>query len=249
MTSALRLIAEVQGVLTVWVARTTIIVDNMLSCNLLSVLSLGFETHFRTSCTYGFVIRFTAPVAVIVQGLVFYSVGLHGRRKFEFFLWIAWASLHYTSGENGMRRISDWCVAWFQVEHAIEWKNDKPLPLWGSVEDRCFRLPHIEAMFSGIDWSIALLAVAAELENNVWALQLNRNFLGRIVLENRRDYHLFDYCCNSSRKIVSHEVVEFSESEASGRSSALEAETDDAGGPTPCTPHFFVILLFFLVSF
>ena len=39
-----------------------------------------------------------------------------------------------------------------------------PLPLWGSVEDRGFRLPPIEAMFSSIDWFIAVLAVVAELE-------------------------------------------------------------------------------------
>ena len=51
------------------------------------------------------------------------------------------------------------------------------------------------------------------------------------------------------KKIVSYQVVKFSKSEASGRSSDLDAETDDAGGPAPFTPHSSVILLFFLVSF
>ena len=66
-----------------------------------------------------------------------------------------------------MRRISDWCVAWFQVEYDIECKFDMPLPLWGSVEGKCFRLPPIEAMFSSIDWVIAVLVAVAELESNV----------------------------------------------------------------------------------
>ena len=62
----------------------------------------------------------------------------------------------------------------------------------------------------------------------------------RIVLEKRRDYHLFDYyCCNSLRRSSSYEVVEFSKSEASGRSRDLEAESDDAGGP----PHSLLTLL------
>ena len=51
------------------------------------------------------------------------------------------------------------------------------------------------------------------------------------------------------KKIVSYQVVEFSKSEASGRSSDLDAETDDAGGPTAFTPHSSPILLFSLVSF
>ena len=43
-------------------------------------------------------------------------------------------------------------------------------------------------------------------------------------------------------------VVEFSKSEASRRSSTLNAETDDAGGPTPFTPYSSLILLL-LVGF
>ena len=42
-----------------------------------------------------------------------------------------------------------------------------PLPLWGSVEGMGFRLPPIEAMFSSIDWLIAVLVVTAELLINI----------------------------------------------------------------------------------
>ena len=38
--------------------------------------------------------------------------------------------------------------------------------------------------------------VVVEVESNVRALQLNLNFTRGNVLEMRRDYHLFDYCCN-----------------------------------------------------
>ena len=51
------------------------------------------------------------------------------------------------------------------------------------------------------------------------------------------------------KKIVSYQVVEFSKSEAAGRSSALDAEVDDESGPTPFTPLSSLTLLFFLVSF
>ena len=44
------------------------------------------------------------------------------------------------------------------------------------------------------------------------------------------------------KKIVSYQVVEFSKSEASGRSDAQDAETDDAGGPTL---FFFSLLTLF----
>ena len=62
---------------------------------------------------------------------------------------------------------------------------------------------------------------------------------------------MFDYCCRLFlfKKIVSYQVVKFSKSEASGKSSDLDDEADDAGGPTPFTSHFFLSLLFFLVSF
>lgn len=43
------------------------------------------------------------------------------------------------------------------------------------VEDRCFRLPSLEAIFSSTGWLIAVLVVVAERESNVGALQLNRN--------------------------------------------------------------------------
>ena len=36
-----------------------------------------------------------------------------------------------------------------------------------NIEDRCFRLPPIEAMFSSIGWFIAVLVVVAELESNI----------------------------------------------------------------------------------
>ena len=46
-------------------------------------------------------------------------------------------------------------------------KFDMLLPLWGSVEDSCFRLPPIEAMISSIDWFIAVLVVVAEQESKL----------------------------------------------------------------------------------
>ena len=70
---------------------------------------------------------------------------------------------------------------------------DVPIPLRKRVED--LRLPPTEAIFSSVDWFIAVLVVVTELERSIRSLQLNRKFLGRKVLEKRRDYHLFDYCC------------------------------------------------------
>ena len=66
--------------------------------------------------------------------------------------------------------------------------------------DRGFRLPPIKTMFGGIDWFIAVLVVVPELEINIRALQLDRNFLEVNVLEKRWDYSLFDYCCNCSKR-------------------------------------------------
>ena len=41
-----------------------------------------------------------------------------------------------------------------------------PHPLWGNVEDRCFRVPPIGAMFRSIEWFIVVLVLVAELESN-----------------------------------------------------------------------------------
>ena len=39
------------------------------------------------------------------------------------------------------------------------------LPSWGSVEDRRFKLPPTEVMFSSVDLLISVLVVVAELES------------------------------------------------------------------------------------
>ena len=77
---------------------------------------------------------------------------------------------------------------------------DVPIPLRESVED--LRLPPTEAIFSSVDWFVAVLVVVTELERSIRALQSNRKFLGRKVLEKRRDYHLFDYCTVRDYRIV-----------------------------------------------
>ena len=95
-----------------------------------------------------------------------------------------------------MCRISDWWVA-----RDYKWNmllNESSIFYFhcgGVLRIGCFGLPSIEAMFSSIDWFVAVLVVVAELESNTRALRLKRNFRGRNVLEMRRNYHLFDYCC------------------------------------------------------
>ena len=86
---------------------------------------------------------------------------------------------------------------------------DVPIPLRESVED--LRLPRTEAMFSSVDFFITVLVVVTELERGIRALHLNRKFLGRKVLEKRRDYHLFDYCCTvrEYRIVRGSRVLEF----------------------------------------
>ena len=67
---------------------------HLLSRNLFIVLSLGLETQFGTSCTNGFVIGFTAPIALIVQALTLIRLEYMGYGNSSFINCLSKFALH-----------------------------------------------------------------------------------------------------------------------------------------------------------